>query len=77
MVEFEYIALLDTTKEVVLIKKFVIELRVVLSIVDPIDVYCNNNVVIALDVESRSYQRSKHILIRFQLNREIIEYRDV
>ena len=41
------------------------------------DVYCDNNGAIAQAKESRSHQRSKHILRRFHLIREIIERGDV
>ena len=45
--EAEYIAASDTGKEAVWIKKFITELGVVPSIVDPIPLYCDNNGAIA------------------------------
>ena len=41
------------------------------------DVYCDNNEAIAQAKDPRSHQRSKHILGRFHLIREIIERGDV
>ena len=41
------------------------------------DLYCDNNGAIAQAKEPRSYQRSKHILRRFHLIREIIDRGDV
>ena len=41
------------------------------------DVYCDNNGAIAQVKEPRSHQRSKYILRRFHLIREIIEIGDV
>ena len=41
------------------------------------DVYCKNNGAIAQAKEPRSHQRSKHMLRRFHLIREIIERGDV
>lgn len=41
--ETKYITLLDVTKNTVSIKKFITKHRVVLSVIDPIDVYCGNN----------------------------------
>ena len=41
--ESEYIAASDTAKEAVWIKKFVTELGVVPSILDPVDLFCDNN----------------------------------
>ena len=45
--EAEYIAASDAAKEAVWIKNFVFRLGVVLSITNPMDVYCDNNGAIA------------------------------
>ena len=74
--EAEYIAASDAAKEAVWIKNFVFRLGVVPSITNLVDVYCDNNGVIAQAKEPRSHQRSKHILKRFHLIREIIERGD-
>ena len=47
------------------------------SITNPVHVYCDNNGAIAQAKEPRSHQRSKHILRRYHLIREIIERGDV
>ena len=70
--EAEYIAASDAAKEAVWIRKFVAELGVVPSIVDPIPLYCDNNGAIAQAKEPRSHQKSKHVLRRYHLIREII-----
>ena len=44
---------------------------------DTIDLYCDNNGAIAQAKEPRSHQRSKHILRRYHLIREIIDRGDV
>ena len=75
--EAEYIAASSAAKEVVWIKKFISELGIVPSIVDPIGLYCDNNGAIAQAKEPRSHQRSKHILRRYHLIREIIDRGDV
>ena len=75
--EAEYIAASDAAKEAVWIKKFITDLEVVPSITNPVDVYCDNNGAIAQAKEPRSHQRSKHILRRYHLIREIIERGDV
>ena len=49
----------------------------VLSIVDMIPLYCDNNGAIAQAKEPRSHQRSKHILKRYHLIRDIIGNNDV
>ena len=76
-IEVEYIAASDVAKKVVWIKKFVTELGVVPSIVDPVLLYCNNNGAIAQANELRSHQRSKHVLRRYHVIREIIVRDDI
>ena len=75
--EVEYIAASDAAKEAVWIRKFVGDLGVIPSVADPIELYCDNNGAIAQAKEPRSHQRSKHILRRFHLIREIIDRGDV
>ena len=64
-------------KEAVWIRKFISELGVVPSIVDPVPLYCDNNEAIVQAKEPRSYQMSKHVLRRYHLIREIIGRHDV
>ena len=75
--EAEYIAASDAAKEAVWIKKFITGLDVVPSISNPVDLYCDNNGAIAQAKEPRQHQKSKHILRRFHLIREIIDRGDV
>ncbi|KAK8600801.1 hypothetical protein V6N12_050649 [Hibiscus sabdariffa] len=75
--EAEYIAVSEAAKEVVWIKKFISELGVVPCISNAIELHCDNNGAIVQAKEPRSHQRSKHILRRFHLIREIIDRGDV
>ncbi|KAK8574601.1 hypothetical protein V6N12_062291 [Hibiscus sabdariffa] len=75
--EAEYIAASEAAKEAVWIKKFITELGVIPSIADAVDLYCDNNGAITQAKEPRSHQRSKHILRRFHLIREITDRGDV
>ena len=75
--ESEYIASYEATKEAVWIKKFITKPGVVPSIVHLILLYCDNNGAIAQAKESRSHQRSKHVLRRYHFIREIISRNDV
>ncbi|KAK8593771.1 hypothetical protein V6N12_045845 [Hibiscus sabdariffa] len=75
--EAEYIAASEAAKEAVWIKKFITGLGAIPSISDAVDLYCDNNGAIAQAKEPRSHQRSKHILRRFHLIREIIDRGDV
>ena len=58
-------------------KNYIQELNVVPSIADPVVVFCDNNGAIAQAKEPRSHQRSKHILRRYHLIREIIGRGDI
>ena len=75
--EAEYIAASEAAKEAVWIKKFIGELGVVPSIADPITLYCDSTGAIAQAIEPRSHNRSKHVLRKFHLIREIIQRRDI
>jgi hypothetical protein len=50
---------------------------VVPSASQPLDLYCDNNGAIAQAKEPRSHQKSKHILRRYHLIREIVYRGDV
>ena len=75
--EAEYTAASDAAKDAVWIKKFITRLRIIPSISDPVDLYCDNNGGIVQAKKLRSHQRSKHILRRYHLIRKIIERGDV
>ena len=75
--ESEYIATSDTAKEAVWLKKFITGLDVVPSIVNPVDLYYDNNGAITQVKEPRPYQRTKHILREHHLIQEIVERGDV
>lgn len=51
----EYIIAFESTKETVWIRKFILGLGVVLSIVDMIPLYCDNNKVIVQVEDSGSH----------------------
>ena len=55
-IEAEYIAASSATKKAVWIKKFISELGIVPRIMDPIDLYCDNNGAIAQAKEPKSHQ---------------------
>ena len=58
-------------------KKFITEFGVVPEIENPVPLYCDNTGAVAQAKEPRSHHKSKHILRRFHLVREIIERQDV
>ena len=59
------------------IKKFLSELGVVPNVQGPVDLYCDNNGATAQANEPRSHSKSKHVLRRYHLIREIVNNCDV
>ncbi|KAL0292650.1 UNVERIFIED_CONTAM: hypothetical protein Sradi_6981400 [Sesamum radiatum] len=53
-------------------KNYIQELGVVPTIAEPVVIFCDNNGAIAQEKELRSHHRSKHILRRFHLLREMM-----
>ncbi|KAJ4744212.1 Transposon Ty1-GR1 Gag-Pol polyprotein [Rhynchospora pubera] len=70
--EAEYLAAGEAAKEAVWIKEFLTELEVVPSISGPVDIYCDNTGAIAQSKEPRSHQKTRHILRRFHLIRQLV-----
>ncbi|WVZ97781.1 hypothetical protein U9M48_043293 [Paspalum notatum var. saurae] len=77
IIEAEYIAASEAPKEAVWIRKLIIELGVIPNAESPVDLYCDNNGAIAQAKEPRSHQKSKHILRRYHLIREILNRGDI
>ena len=75
--EAEYISASEAAKEVVWIRKFIAEIGVIPSISGLVDLYCDNNGAIAQAKEPRSHQKSKHILRRYHLIRDVVDRGDV
>jgi hypothetical protein len=72
MIDAEYIAASEATKEAVWIRNFVFELGVVPSASSPMDLYCDNSGAIVQAKEPRAHKRVKHVLRCYHLIREII-----
>ncbi|KAL0455114.1 UNVERIFIED_CONTAM: Retrovirus-related Pol polyprotein from transposon RE2 [Sesamum latifolium] len=70
--EAECIAASEAAKKAIWMKNYIQELGVVLSIVEPEVVFCDNNGIIAQAKEPRSHHRFKHILRRYHLLREMV-----
>ncbi|KAJ9539063.1 hypothetical protein OSB04_031796 [Centaurea solstitialis] len=75
--EAEYIAASDAAKEAVWLRSFITDLRVVASISRPIDIYCDNSRAVAQAKEPREHHKSRHVLRKYHLIREIIGRGDV
>ncbi|KAL0411619.1 UNVERIFIED_CONTAM: Retrovirus-related Pol polyprotein from transposon RE2, partial [Sesamum latifolium] len=66
----------EAAKEAVWMKNYIQELGVVPSIAEPVVIFCDNNGAIAQAKKSRSHHRSKHILRRYHLLREMVSRGD-
>ncbi|KAK1697104.1 hypothetical protein QYE76_013801 [Lolium multiflorum] len=71
--ESEYIAASEASSEAIWMKRFIVELGVVPSALDPLVIYCDNMGAIANAQEPRSHKRLKHIKLRYHSIREYIE----
>ncbi|KAK1600916.1 hypothetical protein QYE76_007835, partial [Lolium multiflorum] len=69
----EYIAASEASSEAVWMKRFIVDLGVVPSALDPLIIYCDNMGAIANAQEPRSHKRLKHIKLRYHSIREYIE----
>ncbi|KAJ9552878.1 hypothetical protein OSB04_016923 [Centaurea solstitialis] len=75
--EAEYIAASDAAKEAVWLRNFILDLRVVTNISRPVDIYSDNSSAVAQAKEPREHQKSRHVLRKYHLIREIIRRGDV
>ncbi|KAJ9566124.1 hypothetical protein OSB04_002090 [Centaurea solstitialis] len=75
--EAEYIAASDAAKEAIWLRNFLSDLRVVASVSRPIDIFCDNSGAVAQAKEPREHHKSRHVLRKYHLIREIIGRGDV
>ena len=75
--EAKYIAASDAAKEAVWLRKFLGELGVAPSLDGPVLVFCDSTGAISQAKETKSHQRTKHILQCYHLIREIVERGDI
>ncbi|KAK1631589.1 hypothetical protein QYE76_005904 [Lolium multiflorum] len=68
--ESEYIAASEASSEAIWMKRFITELGVVPSALDPLVIYCDNMGAIANAQEPRSHKMLKHIKLRFHVIRD-------
>ncbi|KAJ9541506.1 hypothetical protein OSB04_028012 [Centaurea solstitialis] len=75
--EAEYIAASGAAKEAVWLRNFLSDLRVVASVSRQIDIFCDNSGAVAQAKEPREHHKSRHVLRKYHLIREIIGREDV
>ncbi|KAL2252852.1 UNVERIFIED_CONTAM: hypothetical protein Sindi_0079900 [Sesamum indicum] len=71
-IKAEYIVISEAAEEAISMKKYIQELGVVYRIVEPAVIFWDNNGVIEQAKKPRSHHRSKHILKRYHLLREMV-----
>ncbi|KAK4381105.1 Retrovirus-related Pol polyprotein from transposon TNT 1-94 [Sesamum angolense] len=74
--EAEHIAVSEASNGAVWMKNYIQDLGVVPSIAEPIVIFCDNNGAIAQAKELRYHHRSKHILRRYHLLRDMVSRGD-
>ncbi|GKD00653.1 hypothetical protein Tco_1170927, partial [Tanacetum coccineum] len=75
--EAKYIAAYDTFKEAFWVRKFIFGLGNVLTIEEPINMYCDNTEAITIANESRITKGARHFRAKFHYLREVIEFGDI
>ena len=69
----KYVTACEAAKEVVWLKKFLMDLEVVPNMHLPITLYCDNSGAVANSKEPISHKHSKHIEQKYHLIREILQ----
>ncbi|GKC58431.1 hypothetical protein Tco_1086029, partial [Tanacetum coccineum] len=75
--EAEYIAVYDASKEAVRVRKFISGLGIVLTIEEPISMYCDNTGAITITNESGITKGARHFCAKVHYLREVIEFGDI
>ena len=73
----EYVAASEAAKEVVWLRKCLMELDVIVKVVDPMILYCDNSGVVAQAKEPKNHRKDKHIKRKYHLVREIVQRGDI
>nr|GEX25556.1 hypothetical protein [Tanacetum cinerariifolium] len=73
----EYIAAFDASKEAVWLRKFIFRLGVIPIIEEHISMYCDNTRAIAIANESGITKGARHFHVKVHYLREVIEYGDI
>ncbi|KAL5760756.1 hypothetical protein ACOSP7_019246 [Xanthoceras sorbifolium] len=75
--EAKYVATCESAKEVVWLRQFLIDLKVVPNANKQITIYCNNSGAMDNLKEPRSYKRGKHIESKYHILKEIVHRGDM
>ena len=70
--EAEYMVALEATKEVIRLRKFLMELDVIANVFDPMILYYDNSGAVAQAKKPRNHRKVKHNEMKYHLVREIV-----
>ncbi|GKE30901.1 retrotransposon protein, putative, ty1-copia subclass [Tanacetum coccineum] len=71
--ESEYIAACEASKEDIWRKNFIVDLGVVPTVQDPIEIFYDNEIAVALTKEPKDHEKSKHIESKYHFVRSKLE----
>nr|GEU99737.1 hypothetical protein [Tanacetum cinerariifolium] len=71
--EFEYISACEASKEAIWMKNFIRDIGVVPTLQDPIEIFCDNESVVALTKEHKDHKKSKHIERKYHFVQSNVE----
>ena len=66
-IEAEYVVVFKAAKEIVWLKKFLLDLQVIPSADRPITLYCDNSEAVAQSKKLRYHNKQKHIERKYHL----------
>lgn len=75
--EAEYVALSETSREVIYIRRLLCHMGFDKYVNFPININCDNQSAIELSKNAKFHKRSKHIDIRYHFTRELVEKGDI
>jgi len=76
-IEAEYVACSVATQDTVWLKNFLYHLKIIKSTSDPMTIYYDNTIVIAVAKDLKYHGKTKHIKMRYHYIREAITEQDV
>lgn len=77
MMEAEYMALSDITREVIYIRRLLIQMQSSNYVKQATQIYCDNQCAITLSRQEMLHRKSKHIDICFHFSREAQEAKEI
>ena len=77
MIEAEYVACLAATQDAIWLKSFLQHLEIVKTALEPVIIFCDNTVALAVAKHPKYHGKTKHIKKRYHYIRDAITENDV